>query len=307
MWRRFCLQAFHRRDESRHTPPVGNEPRWLVFGGSGAVGRFALTRIAGGGARVVAVSRQSPAPYPKVEWRAGELAEFDTRESFDVIASLGPLDQFVGWLERTASRAPRIVALSSTSIHTKTQSIDAHERALAARLADAESRLLARCREIAADYTVLRPTLVYGAAADRNLSRIAQLARRLHVLPLPMSSQGLRQPVHADDVARAVTQAVDTSASANRRYDLPGGETLSYCEMAKRVCEALPEKPRVICFPWPTARGLARVMRALGRDSLAAVLARTEENLVFDARPAARDFGYSPRPFSPSADMFAPA
>ncbi|KAB8198542.1 nucleoside-diphosphate sugar epimerase, partial [Lysobacter maris] len=36
--------------------------------------------------------------------------------------------------------------------------------------------------------------------------------------------------------------------------------------------------------------------------------ARMREDLVFDAGPAARDFGYAPRPFRPQAAMFrAPA
>jgi hypothetical protein len=49
-------------------------------------------------------------------------------------------------------------------------------------------------------------------------------------------------------------------------------------------------------------------MRLLGRaDGLGdAVVARMRDDLVFDATPARRDFGYAPRPFQPTASMFSP-
>jgi hypothetical protein len=43
----------------------------------------------------------------------------------------------------------------------------------------------------------------------------------------------------------------------------------------------------------------------LGRDAIApAAVARLREDLVFDAGPANRDFGYAPRAFVPTRDMF---
>ena len=51
--------------------------------------------------------------------------------------------------------------------------------------------------------TVFRPTLIYGAGTDRSLAPIARFARRWRVLPVPLGANGLRQPVHARDLAAA--------------------------------------------------------------------------------------------------------
>ena len=40
------------------------------------------------------------------------------------------------------------------------------------------------------------------------------------------------------------------------------------------------------------------------RDRGEAVVARMQQDLVFDSEPARRDFGYAPRDFKPSAEMF---
>ena len=48
--------------------------------------------------------------------------------------------------------------------------------------------------------------------------------------------------------------------------------------------------------------GLQRdALQLLGGD---AVVARMRQDLVFDLEPARRDFGYAPRTFNPTADMF---
>ena len=59
-----------------------------------------------------------------------------------------------------------------------------------------------------------------------------------------------------------------------------------------------------------TVKALAPLLGTLGygdREKLrasVAVIARMRDDLVFDAAPAARDFGYAPRVFSPTAAMF---
>ena len=88
--------------------------------------------------------------------------------------------------------------------------------------------------------TVLRPTLVYGAGRDANLSRIAATARRLHGFVLPHDARGLRQPVHVDDLAQAAMAALGSPAAAGQAYALGGGEVLGYEVMVQRVLAVLP-------------------------------------------------------------------
>src|SRR5690606_24231280 len=161
----------------------------------------------------------------------------------DALVSAGPLDLAVRWLSAQQWAPPRVVAFGSTSVHSKQSSCDAGERALALRLRTAEDALLAWARQHGSAGTLLRPTLVYGAAMDRNLSRLAQLARRLGWIAIPARAHGRRQPVHAADLAGTALNALALVRTPRPAYDLAGGETLAYRDMVARVLEALPRRP----------------------------------------------------------------
>lgn len=282
--------------------------RALVFGARGQIGRFLLPRLQQAGWTTTALTRaEPPRDDERTTWRRFDLGvdrELDLR--VDVIFSLGPLDAFASWFGRHGPGAVRVIAFGSTSVHTKADSPDPHERDLAARLAAAETQLQAASEQRDARLTLLRPTLIYGAGLDRNLSRIAALARRWRCFALPRGACGLRQPVHADDLAQAAWQSALLSATPQSHYDLPGGETLAYRDMVRRLLDALRPRARLIEVPAWSFRLALGTMQRFGRlgDASAGVLARLAQDLVFDADAARRDLGYAPRPFVPRAEMF---
>lgn len=273
------------------------------------MGDALLRRLAGSGWHSVAVSRSVQPARPGVDWLQGDLDHVaGLPAAVDAIFSCGPSDAFARWHARGVVASPRVVAFGSTSAVVKRDSSDAREREIAMRLATAEQRLLGAARAQGAAATILRPTLIYGSGRDLNVTRIAQLARRLHGFALPRDATGLRQPVHVDDLAAAAVACVDAAAAAGRVYDVPGGETLPYREMVARVLAALAPSPRLVLLPSPLFRGLLAVARTAGiaRDFNDAALARMREDLVFDAGPARRDFGYAPRGFMPTLAELTP-
>ena len=280
----------------------------LVFGASGQIGRPLLARLRAAGWDVVAVSRDAH-QEPGVCWVEGALASLGAVPGrFDAVFSCGPLDHFARWYAAHGAGLPRVVAFGSTRVEVKHDSGDPRERDLAARLAKGEGVVFAAAARHGAAATVLRPTLVYGGGADRTLTRVAELARRWRVVPLPADATGLRQPVHVDDLAAAALAAQASTAAHGRAYALPGGETLPYREMVARVVAVLDPPARLVPLPGPVFRGalaLAHIAGAAAGFGDAAV-ARLHEDLVFDAAPARRDFGYAPRAFAPTAAMFAP-
>jgi uncharacterized protein YbjT (DUF2867 family) len=197
-----------------------------------------------------------------------------------------------------AAGARRLVALSSTSRFTKCDSAAASERAIAARLAAAEGEVLdwARTRGIAA--TILRPTMIYDGIHDQNVARIARFIRRFGCYPVAGAAVGLRQPVHADDVAAACQSALQCDG-LSETYEISGGETLTYRDMVGRIFASLKRPPRLVTLPLPLVRAAGRLVRLLpGLESLPTMAARMNEDLVFDHGAAARDFGFDPRAFS---------
>jgi nucleoside-diphosphate-sugar epimerase len=278
----------------------------LVLGATSLIGRRLLALPPPPGVEVIALSRRPPAPgggSDRERWLAADLADPDLAGALpavDAVISLSPV-----WLlppalpALLATGARRLIAFSSTSRVTKAASPVAEERAVAARLAEGEAAVMDACGRAGVAWTLLRPTLIYAEGEDRNVSRLAGLIRRFGWLPLAGAGEGLRQPVHAADLAAAVWQALDAPAALDRLYALPGGETLSYRAMAERVFEGLGRRPRLLALPPALWRlGLALASPVLP-GATAAMGGRMAADLVFDGEPARRDFGYSPRPFRP--------
>ena len=256
---------------------------------------------------LVAVSREPPGDGGRITWVRASLQDFTVPpRAVGAIASLGPLDAFAQWFEASSLAPARVVALGSTSVHSKKDSPDPAERALAAALRDAERRLAAAAEARGTSLTVLRPTLMYGHGVDRNLSRIVGLARRWRVLPLPWHARGLRQPVHVEDVASAVLGALRARSGRPGFFDLPGGETLAFDVMVARALAAGVPSATVVRLPGPLFRAGVGLLRGMGRLDAAGigVLARLDQDQAYDPEPARIALGHYPRGFQPSADTF---
>lgn len=274
-------------------------PSILVFGASGVVGQFLLLQLAARGDRVLAVSRKLPAgteATANIEWLRGDLCgDMPALPSINAVLSLGPLDAFAAWFARAApAGARRVIALSSMSAESKRESVDAAERELSMRLRAAENELLRIARERDIGCTILRPTLIYGTGRDRSLAPIARLAKRFRVLPIPLGANGLRQPVHAADLAAACLAALDNAKTMGKVYSLGGGERLRFDELLGRIAVGPPR----LALPLPVPLTLVRLVAHFVRGRIGAgALARLTEPLIADNDPATCDFGYAPRAF----------
>ncbi|HEV7491946.1 MAG TPA: NAD-dependent epimerase/dehydratase family protein, partial [Rhodanobacteraceae bacterium] len=186
----------------------------LVFGASGAIGRFLVPRLLAAGHAVIAVSRISRTSAARnLQWIVGDLPDrVPALPRFDVIFSLGPLDAFARWFADSSEIRARVIAIGSLSAQTKEYSADPHERDLAARLVAAEAILAAATEHRACAVTTLRASLIYGAGLDLSLTPFVNFARRWRVFPRLMGAHGLRQPVHADDLADACIAAATAPA-----------------------------------------------------------------------------------------------
>ncbi len=279
------------------TPPP------LILGATAPVGRALLRRLAG--TPVVAAVRRPPADAPtdaarNVDWRAANLyVRGPTLAPGAVVLAAGPLDALVAWLEREEPRPSRVIALSSTSVHVKAASAEPEERSVIANLLAAETGLAAWADARGIAWTILRPTLIYDDTSPGALEIFVRVAQRFRLVPLPSDAVGLRQPVHADDVAQAMLACVARAHTASNRYDLPGGETLGYRRLVERTLLHAGIAPRIVTVPRLLLAGGLAAAHALGwmRAYRTAMLARMAADLCFDAAAARRDFGWAPRPY----------
>ncbi len=277
-----------------------------VLGATSLVGRYLLRELAVSGGRVFAFSR-SPRAGEEGGVRWTGLSGLDTPgramaavgqtvPRWICAAPLWCLPEHFALLETLGAR--RVVALSSTSLHTKGDSSDPGERVVARRLACAEEALAAWADARGIEWVALRPTLIYGDGQDRNIARMARFVSRFGFFPVLGRAEGLRQPVHARDVALACVQALEAPVTG-RAYDISGATTLTYREMASRVFSAMGREARLVSVPLWLIRAALRGLGLLpGFSGLNPAMAeRMNRDMAFDHSDAARDFGFSPRPF----------
>lgn len=274
----------------------------LVIGATGMVGGAILRRLAADGAQPVGLSRQPQAAQDGVTWLAADLADLGRAAlpPLGVVYATAPVGLVADAVPALAQAGmTRLVVFTSTSIATKWNSPDPDERAAIRRWGADEARAIEACRAGGVAWTVLRPTLIYLEGRDGNVSRIAGLIRRFRFFPLMGGGEGLRQPVHADDLASAAIAAAERPSCAGKIYDLPGGETLSYREMVGRIFDGLGLPRLIVPVPdWAWRLALPLAVRVL--PGLSATMAtRMAKDMTFDVAPAATEIGWQPRRFYP--------
>ncbi len=275
----------------------------LIFGGSSQIGHFLLPRLLQRGDSVLALSRNPPASAQGgLIWMRGELpTHIPALPPLSAILCFGPLPAFAEWLAHVSLiGTPQVIATSSMSAESKRDSQVPAERALSRQLREGELALANACAQHGLAWTVLRPTLVYGAGLDRSLTPIARRASRARCFPLPAGS-GLRQPVHADDIAQAVLSALGNGAVAGRVLPIGGGERFTAGEMFIRVRGSL----SVATLPLPLPSWLLRLARHT-LPQLRGPLHRLDADLIADNSELQRLLGVQPRPFRPDASMWTP-
>lgn len=281
-----------------------------ILGATSLVGKSLLPLLVQNGFDVLAFSRQSHASTDHVDWiRIDEAAAWPRSVNpppaepvafWISVVPIWVLTRYLQLLE--VYGVQRIVALSSTSLFTKECSSDPSEQSVAKNLALGEGALTSWGEGHGVEWVILRPTLIYGYGRDQNVTQITNFVRRFGFFPILGKAQGLRQPVHADDVASACLNALFSSAAGNRAYNIAGGETLTYREMVCRVFNALERQPRLLSMPLGLFRfgvGLLRLLPHYRHWSVA-MAERMNQDLVFDCDDAVRDLAYNPKPFNPA-------
>lgn len=199
----------------------------------------------------------------------------------------------------------RLIALSSSSAHFKTQSPAPRERDQAQALRRAEKAVQRHCLDKGIAWTIFRPTLVYDPSRDRNVSAIAAFVQRFGVFPIVWPGTGRRQPIHADDVARALSVAARIPETCGMQFDFPGGETLTYREMVRRVIESSGKRAFPVYLPLGLARAAFRVWRTVTDSQYSiASLERMSMDLILDPAPVRKVLGFDYRPFRPEFPRF---
>jgi nucleoside-diphosphate-sugar epimerase len=278
--------------------------RLLVTGGSGFLGGQVLAEAARQGHECVALARSVTAAETVAARGAAPLAGDLRDPGLARIFASARCEALVNLASLGFGHAPAIVSAAQAA--GLARAIFISTTAVITTLPAASKRVRLAAEEMirlgGLDWTILRPTMIYGTACDRNMSRLLTAlarARWVPALPLPGSGQRLQQPVHVADVASAVLACARRPQTAGLRYDVAGPAPMPFGDLLRAAADAVGCRARFVSVPLRPVITMTRGYERVSRHPRirAEQLQRLAEDKAFAIDAAARDLGYAPRSF----------
>jgi nucleoside-diphosphate-sugar epimerase len=277
--------------------------RVAVIGASSQIGKALIPRLGSAGYLSFRIGRQYRDTIDDTTIHSFDelTSSFTPSISYaDILISLAPLPSIDVVVKMAkALGAKRIIAFGSTGRFSKIGSTSAIEREFVHQQERAERLFLDQCEALGIEWTLFRPTMIYGANADLNVSFIKLMINRFGFFPIPFGAKGSRQPVHVDDLASACILALAHKETCNKAYNLGGGEVLDFPDLVKRIFRAEQKNPILVPIPMILFFILIAIARQLPKTAFVRkeMVERMFQDMVIDNKPAMMDFGYSPRAF----------
>jgi len=279
--------------------------RVVVVGATGFIGRAVTAALIDSGLDVVVAVRRvydARRRFPSVEaWRVDLARPRDAGRWERVLKGADAVVNCAGVLDRDAEavhvqgtlalfegcRAAgvrRIVHISAISAD------EAAGTGYAATKRKADEAL-ARMDDI--EWTIFRPSLVYGPGAYGGTALMRGLAALPALLPVPGDGLQRFSPIFIDDLARAVHLALASDRFVRRAAEPCGPEDVTFEEYLRRIQAWLGLKPtRTLRLPMPLVRALVCVVNS-GPVSPTA-LAQVEYGNAGDGAAFAEAAGFRP-------------
>src|ERR1700722_805638 len=286
--------------------------RLLVTGGSGFLGGFVLAEAARRGHDCVALARSASAARLVTARGAAPLeGDLDDDAALTGVFAGARCDALVNLASLGFGHAPSIVAAAAGAGFGRAVfvSTTAVTTGLPARSKTVRLAAEATVRSSGLAWTILRPTMIYGAPGDRNMSRLLALLaaagrvfppRAPVLLPVPGGGGRLQQPVHVADVAAALLRAVERPGTGGSCYDIAGPEPVTFAELLRASAAAVGCRARLLPVPLAPVIALTRCYERLSsRPKIRAEQwQRLAEDKAFPIDAARRDLEFAPRPLA---------
>lgn len=276
--------------------------RILVTGGSGFLGRSVVPILVERGHTPCCLARSAEARRA-VESMGGESLDGDLdqpqqlKEAFksanaDALCNLASLGfgHAAGLVDAAVSAGiRRSLFVSTTSVFT---SLPASSKSVRT---EAEELIMSS----GLDWTIVRPTMIYGNPGDRNMFRLLRLLQRSPIVPLPGGGKHLIQPVHVDDLARFICHLVlEQDESIHQAINVPGPKALTLREVVALSAAAIGRRPVYLSIPLRPVLKVVGAYERLAREPRIKQeqILRLDEDKAFNPH-LAESLGYRGRSF----------
>jgi uncharacterized protein YbjT (DUF2867 family) len=275
--------------------------KFLLTGATGFTGSHVLARLQRDGIAVRCYVR-SPEKGVALERQGIEVARGDLSDEASFAAACTGCDALINVASIGFGHGPGIIRVlkhigikraafvSTTAIFTQ---LNAPSKAV--RVAAEEA-----IRGSGLEWTILRPTMIYGTERDRNICRLIRYVRRFPVLPIFGSGNFQMQPIYVEDLANAIVSAAVSVQTIRQDYNLSGSVPLTYNELVRTTARLLGRRIGLLHIPHRAAVKtlLAGEKLRLKLPVKAEQILRLNEDKAFSWEKAGRDFGFSPLSFS---------
>jgi uncharacterized protein YbjT (DUF2867 family) len=272
--------------------------RVLLTGATGLLGGELLKLLLAEGHEARCLLRAGSPNASRLDAERAEIFGGDAADEEDLLRALQGTDallhvagiEYAQPVVEAARRVGvgRVVVVGSTSVHSSYEF-----------RAGPKLRMERVVRRSGLDWTIVRPSMIYGSERDKNVQRLLRFLGHSPVFPMFGPGTNLWQPVYHEDCARGVYEALVRLSAVGRSYDLPGGESLTYLDLVKTAAGALGKKPRIVRLPLEPVRlllGAAEKLRLPLPVGSEQVL-RLQEDKAYPYEEARRELGYAPRSF----------
>lgn len=134
----------------------------------------------------------------------------------------------------------------------------------------ARSKLMAEktVKESGLDWTILRPSEVYGTEKREAVSGLINIVRKSPLVPVIGNGRYSLNPVSVDDLAQSIAATLENKASFKKTYTIAGPEELTYNELTDKISQILGVKRIKIFIPLILFEICARLFHLLGINAL---------------------------------------
>ena len=288
--------------------------RVFVTGGTGFVGRETLKQLALEGHEIKALVRKGSedklTTATNVDIQLGDLNDPDAFS--DVLANCDAVIHLVGIIREFPDRGitfekmhveatesilkgcqengiKRYLHMSSNGTNQKGSTAYHRTKWQAER----------RVRESKLDWTIFRPSLIFGPGGEF-VEMLAELIRKVPVVPVLGDGQYRMQPVAVEQVAASFVKALQMPESIGRTYHLGGSESYTYDQILDFTAQALGKRNATkIHQPLFMIKPMIKMLQGFEKfpityDQLKMLI----EGNVCDPTPWAEAFGLKPTSYA---------
>jgi len=251
------------------------------------------------GIRLIVHSRSDEIFGDKAECVSGNLEDEEfLKEAFKGVDTVVHIAG-IHWSREVVSAAAnckvrRLIMVHTTGIYSKYKEAGEEYRHI-------DDFVYETCKSSGIKLSILRPTMIYGSPADRNVITFIKMVDKLPIMPTVNGARYDLQPVHYADLGKAYFDVLmNEEITAGKDYILSGKEPIQLRDMFVEIAKNLGKKIHFVSVPFGFAFFGANVIYyvSLKKIDMREKVQRLCESRDFPHDDAAKDFGYAPRDFA---------